>query len=59
MAEAGNPSVPAPVIHKGSIFCRVKTIQGTPKVPVGAPGIANESKLTFHLAHMTNSLVQG
>ena len=51
----GTCSALASVIPKGNIICKVKTIEGTPRVPVGAPGMGNEYKLTFRLAHMTES----
>ena len=41
---------------KAISFAKSKTIQGTPRVPMGAPGMGNESKLAFGLAHMTESL---
>lgn len=54
----GTHSTPAPAICKGNNLCRVRTTQGTSRVPVGAPGMGNESQLTFRLAHMTNGPVQ-
>ena len=41
---------------KAISFAKSKTIQGTSRVPMGAPGMGNESKLAFGLAHMTESL---
>ena len=41
---------------KAISFAKSKTIQGTPRVPMGVPGMGNEFKLAFGLDYMTESL---